>query len=119
MSNYPATRPYGEHPLTPFVKSTLQQTFAQAQWAAVTELLDSECGGNLPLIESQGASGIERVQCAVLKISAGSLQRLQQAIKQAQVDWRDVLVAAGFANDPTVHLQWKPEVPPPESPESQ
>jgi hypothetical protein len=105
--------------LTPFVKSILQQTFAQAQWAAVTEILDSECGSNLPLIESQGVSGIERVQCAALKISSGSLQGLRRAIKQAQVDWRDVLVAAGFANDATVHLQWKPEGPPRESPDNQ
>jgi len=101
--------------LTPFVTSILQQTFAQPQWAAVTEMLDSECSGNLPLIESQGTNGIERVQCAALKISSGSMQRLAQAISQAQVDWRDVLVAAGFANDATVHLQWKPELPSPGS----
>ena len=98
--------------MTPFTKSRLQQTFAQEHWAAVAEMLDCECAGNLPLIERQGVNGIERVQCAVLKIGSGSLQRLRQAIKQAQVDWRDVLVAAGFANDPTVHLEWVPEDPP-------
>jgi hypothetical protein len=101
--------------LTPFVKSIVQRTFAPAQWAAVTGILDSECGINLPLIESQGVSGIERVQCAALKISSGSLQRLQDAVMQAQIDWRDVLVAAGFANNATVHLQWSPEAPARES----
>lgn len=109
MSERGSWPPFLEHMLTPFVRSILQQTFARSRWAAVTEMLDSECGDKLPLIESQGVSGIERVQCAALRISSGSLQRLQHAIKQAQVDWRDVLVAAGFANDATVHLQWKPE----------
>jgi hypothetical protein len=104
--------------LTPFTKLILQQTFAQAQWAAVTEILDSECGSNLPLIERQGVSGIERVQCAALKISSGSLQRLQQAIRQAQIDWRDVLMAAGFANNVTAHLEWTPEGPPADSRDS-
>ncbi len=98
--------------MTPFTKTVLQLSFAQAQWAVVAEILDVDCGGNLPLIERQGDSGIERVQCAVLKISDGSLQRLEQAVNQAQVDWRDVLVAAGFANNATAHLEWRPEGPP-------
>ena len=101
--------------MTPFTKTILQQIFAQAQWAVVTEILDADCGSNLPLIERQGESGIERMQCAALKMSAGSLQRLQEAIKQAQVDWRDVLVATGFANNATAHLEWTPEGPPADS----
>ena len=44
------------------------------------------------------ASG-ERVQAAVVKLARGDLGRLDVQLREVQIDWRDVLVAAGFAHE--------------------
>ena len=72
-------------------------------------LLRSDCGNNLPLHEPQDAKGLERVRFAALKVSDGQLEKLEEAIRLAQIDWRDLLVAAGFAHDVEAHLKWLPE----------
>lgn len=72
----------------------------------VAQLLAKNCSGNLPFAATLGEAGIKRVRCAVLKISGGSLEQLRAAIELAQTDWRDALVAAGFADDLTAHSQW-------------
>jgi hypothetical protein len=41
----------------------------------------------------------ERVQAAIILLADGSLQRLRQAVDLAAADWRDLLVAAGLANE--------------------
>jgi hypothetical protein len=46
-------------------------------------------------------AAIERIRFAVLKLSAGDPSALQRAIDLGKIDWRDVLVAAGFDNDVT------------------
>ena len=88
------------------VRNKLEQLFPRERWAAATALLESECGSGLPLIEKQGAIGRERVQCAALKLSEGSMEKLRTAVRVAQSDWRDVLVAAGFGNDVMAHRVW-------------
>ena len=88
------------------VRAKLEQLFPHEQRTAAAELLEAECGAGLPLIDSQGAEGIERIRCAVLKISEGSLEKLHAAVQLANTDWRDVLVAAGFANSALAHLSW-------------
>jgi hypothetical protein len=55
---------------------------------------------------SQGAEGIERVRCAAVKLSQGSLEALRSTIREANNDWRDVLVAAGFADNLVAHQSW-------------
>ncbi|MDA8322945.1 MAG: hypothetical protein M0030_24495 [Actinomycetota bacterium] len=41
----------------------------------------------------------ERVQTAIILLAAGDIRRLRQALDLAMSDWRDVLVAAGLANE--------------------
>ncbi len=41
----------------------------------------------------------ERVQAAVVKLADGNLRRLDVQLREARIDWRDVLVAAGFAHE--------------------
>lgn len=41
----------------------------------------------------------ERVQAAIVLLAGGDLGRLRQALDLAAVDWRDLLVAAGLADD--------------------
>lgn len=92
--------------MAPETQRKLEQLFPQEQWPVAMALLESECGNSLPLIEKQGLEGIERVRCAALKLSEGSLEKLRTAVRVAQSDWRDVLVAAGFANSLVAHLVW-------------
>jgi hypothetical protein len=42
----------------------------------------------------------------VLKLGKGFTAELARAIALARVDWRDVLVAAQFANDLHAHELW-------------
>ena len=71
-------------------------------------LLVQECADNLPFVEADDATGIERLRYAALKVSNGSLSRLRGAIDLAKVDWRDLLMEAGFGEDETAHLSWLP-----------
>ncbi len=52
---------------------------------------------------------LDRIRLAVLKVSGGALDSLARAVALAQVDFRDALVAAGFADDVQAHLAWWPE----------
>ncbi len=51
---------------------------------------------------------IERIRCGCLKLSGGTLEGLEEGLKLARTDWRDLLVAAGFADDERAHLAWRP-----------
>jgi hypothetical protein len=92
--------------MSPDIRKKLEVLFPHDERDIAATLLETECGANLPLIDKQGAEGIERVRCAALKLSEGSLPNLERAVEIAKFDWRDVLVAAGFANDLTAHSAW-------------
>jgi len=48
----------------------------------------------------------DRVYCSVLKLSGNSLEKFNDAVKLAKIDWRDLFVAANFANDIKGHEKW-------------
>jgi diaminohydroxyphosphoribosylaminopyrimidine deaminase/5-amino-6-(5-phosphoribosylamino)uracil reductase len=50
----------------------------------------------------------ERVRLAALRVSGGSRAKLDEAIALAKLDWRDLLVEAGFADDVDAHERWIP-----------
>ena len=77
----------------------------------VAELLLHQCGNNLPFSERDDEFQLERVRFAALKLGAGDLERLKRAIELAKKDWRDLLVAAEFANDVHAHTRWSPARP--------
>jgi len=71
-------------------------------------LLNQECSRNLPFLEKATPVELERFHFAVIKLSAGNLKDLREAVDLAKLDWRDLLVAAGFANSVESHLKWRP-----------
>lgn len=85
--------------------------FAPSLRGEVAALLAVECGRNLPLSRDASEAAIERIQFAALKQSGGDMNALVRAIELAQTDWRDLLVAAGFAVDVHAHESWLPEPP--------
>lgn len=86
----------------------LAATFESGDRALLSTLLIEDCGNNLPFLENNDSQGLERVRFAVLKLSAGDLNALQRAIDLAKQDWRDLLVTAGFGDNPKAHESWWP-----------
>lgn len=87
----------------------VQKMFTGDDLVTATELLTSECGVSLPLVRAQSPEDLDRFRFAALKMSNGNLAELRRAIAIAKQDWRDLLVAAGFGNDPLAHERWLPE----------
>jgi len=94
--------------LSPLTKQHLAVLFAPADVGEAEQLLARECAENLPLISNPTPSGLERLRFAALRLSDGSLHRLREAITLAKTDWRDLLVAADFADDIHAHRSWQP-----------
>ena len=94
--------------LSPETQRRLDALFVGAARQTAADLLITRCGTNLPFCEESDARGLERIRFAALKLSNGDLGELRRAVEIAQIDWRDVLVAAGFAHDVRAHEVWFP-----------
>jgi len=95
-------------PLSHETTRRLDALFDGPAHRTAAKLLVTQCADNLPLWVDADERGLERIRFAVLKLSKGDLAELQRAVQAAQVDWRDVLVAAGFANSIRAHESWFP-----------
>lgn len=103
--------------LSPPTRARLERLFAEADRAEAERLLAEDCGRNLPFCEEHSPEQLERIRFAALKQSAGRIEALVEAIVLAQTDWRDLLVAADFANDVRAHEAWWPADAPSRAPE--
>jgi hypothetical protein len=92
-------------PLTTGIEQRITILFRPNDIELASSLLTDEIGLNLTKFPEL----VERIRFAVLKLSHGDLNALQQAIDLAKRDWRDALVAAGFADDIKAHQSWWPE----------
>ena len=48
----------------------------------------------------------ERICAAILKSSQGNMDYLYESIELANIDWRDILIGAGFGDDISAHKEW-------------
>lgn len=95
-------------PLSDATRNRLEALFRGAERAAAVRLLEEELADDLPFCEGSSPESLERVRFAVLKLSRGEPAALREWVEHAKLDWRDVLVAAGFGNDTRAHLRWHP-----------
>ncbi len=98
-------------PMVPLSQATLERLhalFDPKDRESATKFLVEDCAENIPLWRPTTPEGLERIRFAALKISEGKLEALVDAIAEAQTDYRDALVWAGFADDVDAHLRWKP-----------
>jgi hypothetical protein len=95
--------------LTDATVDRIHRMFSGPDREIVSTLLIERCGDTLALSRPADPASLERIRFAVLKLSGGSVDRLQRAIDLANIDWRDVLVAADFDNDLTMHTSWWPD----------
>lgn len=93
--------------ITAETQRRVELLFQPSDRGRVVELLECECSTNLPLLENSEPHELERIQFAVLKLSAGDIGKLIEAIRLARTDWRDLLFAAGFEGIGT-HAKWIP-----------
>ncbi len=82
--------------------------FSEEKREEVEGLLRLECAENIPFCENHNQFQMERIRFSVLKLSEGKMDKLVKAIELAQVDWRDLFMAAGFGHDPEAHEKWVP-----------
>jgi len=91
------------------VRERIEAAFPASDWEVVERLLVQSCTTGLPLACGEDARFFERIHCAVIELSEGRIDVLKRWIGESHIDWRDVLVVAGFADSPTAHL--KPRAP--------
>jgi hypothetical protein len=91
--------------LSPDTVKLIDRLFPHEQRAEVADILARECGDNLPLTGPPGGSH-ERIRFAVLKVSNGDVTKLRDAVDHAKIDWRDVLMWAGFGESLSAHQEW-------------
>jgi hypothetical protein len=94
--------------LSPETQRRVNLLFRPEKQNIVATLLITECGNNLGFLGTLDEYQLERFRFAALKLSNGNLDKLREAIELAKYDWRDLLLAAGFANDVTEHKRWLP-----------
>lgn len=94
--------------MSPGTRRRVELLFRAEEREEVARLLAERCGNNLGFREPLDAVALERFRFAALKSSGGDLERLREAVTLAELDWRDLLVAAGFADDIHAHERWSP-----------
>lgn len=94
--------------ITEETQKRIQILFQPQDRPRVVDLLERGGSNNLPLLHNAEAPELERIHFAALKVSQGDFSKLVQAVELAQVDWRDLLVAAGF-DRLVAHTKWIPE----------
>jgi hypothetical protein len=104
----PPTSPRPNAPLSQETRVRVEALFHGKNVETATALLVEHCGNNLPFLEKCSPKQLERYRFAALKLSAGRLDKLREAVRLAKEDWRDLLVAAGFAHDARAHEKWMP-----------
>lgn len=92
--------------LSPLTDQLVSKFFEAGDRLEATRLLVEECGNNLPFCKEEDEFKMERIRFAALRVSLGYLEDLQRAIAIAKSDWRDLLVAADFADSLTAHQTW-------------
>ena len=85
----------------------INSLFSAKQRKQVEQLLKIECGDNIPFCRNNDKYEMERIRFAVLKLSEGNIEKLNQVLELAKIDWRDLLIAAGFGEDIEAHNKWK------------
>jgi hypothetical protein len=94
--------------LTDLTKQHVRALFADSEVVAAERWLSEECADNLPGVANPTPEVLERLRFAALRFSGGRLDRLAEGIAQAKKDWRDLLMASGFAHNTRDHLRWQP-----------
>jgi hypothetical protein len=81
--------------LTPVVTSEIRKQFPIEQQDVVEEIIGKECGRTIPFERDATAEQLEFIRLCVLRLSKGNHSDLRRWVELANIDQRDVLLAAG------------------------
>jgi len=89
--------PESPEPLSDLIESLIDLLFTESDQEEVRFLL-SQIEGDV--------RGSERIQIAAIKSSNSDTTELAACIDEANRDWRDLLMGAGFGHDVNAHIKW-------------
>jgi hypothetical protein len=81
--------------LTPAVIGEISKHFPAEEQELIEQILDKECGRTIPFCREATARDLEHIRVCVLRLSKGNLSELRSWVQLANIDQRDVLLAAG------------------------
>jgi hypothetical protein len=81
--------------LTAGVIDEIGKHFPATQIEEVKNFLDRECGRTIPFCREAAAQELEYIRLSVLRLSKGNLSELRRWVELANLDQRDVMLAAG------------------------
>jgi len=96
--------------LSPRTQQLVAGIFSLPDRAEASQWLEQKCGNNLPFCSDHDEHQMERLRFAAIKLSQGNIQKLLRVIDVACMDWRDLLVAAGFGHDIMAHEAWAKDI---------
>ena len=75
----------------------------------VSELLSRECSKSLPGVGDtpEWYELIDRIQLATIRGSAWQIEKIKESVSLAHLDWRDLLMGAGFGESLLAHKDWQ------------
>ena len=97
-------------PLSLRTQQLVAGIFGLQDRAEASQWLEQNCGNNLPFCHDHDEYQMERLRFAAIKLSQGNIQKLLRAIDASCMDWRDVLMAAGFGHDVRAHEAWAKDI---------
>ena len=92
--------------LSPRTTALVESIFTLEDVEEACQSLEQDCGNNLPGCSDSDEYRLERLRFAAIKVSQGNMSKLHEAIHEAQIDWRDLLMEAGFGYDVNEHETW-------------
>lgn len=95
--------------LGPLTEELINSKCPPAIRQEVCSLLSEKCSLGLPCVDPglEGVALIDRIQLAAIRRSEWKIGKIKKAVKFAQVDWRDLLMASGFGESLTAHKGWQ------------
>lgn len=92
-------------PLTANTLAIVKRLFpTPGERAEVIRLLQNDCSDNV--WDRATPAEMERLWFSALKVSNSTMEGLLHAVAEAQTDYRDLLMAAGFGLDVEAHVRW-------------
>jgi len=82
-------------PLSPNIVKAVEKLFSDMHKEEVVRLLTEQCAENLQNCKNEDEYELEDLRFRVLKLSEGNIEKLRDAVRMANEDWRDLMGAAG------------------------
>jgi len=92
--------------ITQSTRELVDVLFSEDMRDSVISRLENYCRWLHSYTNWETADDYERLCFAILKVGKGSEAKLDRSFQLARADYRDLLVAARFANSTTVHNDW-------------